>query len=113
MTSVLRGSWIQSMTTGMSAPPYPADRQEQTATEGNEMRKQHLGPAALAVISALALAGCSGGGGGGGGETETLTVWTIEDVAERVTAQEDMMAAWSDDSGIDVKLEAVAEDQLS
>jgi multiple sugar transport system substrate-binding protein len=79
------------------------------------MRKQHLVLPALAVTSLLALAGCSGGdgGGGGGGETESLTIWTIEDVAERVTAQEEMMAAWSEESGIEVELEAIAEDQLN
>lgn len=83
------------------------------------MRKQHLVLPALVVTSALALTGCGGGDDGGGGdgggdgETESLTIWTIEDVADRVTAQEQMLAAWSDESGIEVELTAIAEDQLS
>lgn len=76
------------------------------------MRKQHLALTALAVSSALVLAGCSGGGGGGE-EGEPLTIWTIEDVADRVTAQEAMMAAYTEETGIEVELVPVAEDQLT
>jgi multiple sugar transport system substrate-binding protein len=70
----------------------------------------------------LALAACGGGGGssggdqsGGGGSKDdgTLTVWTTEDVAERVAAQQKIMDAWSAKSGTKVKLVAVAEDQLT
>ncbi|WP_210481585.1 ABC transporter substrate-binding protein [Naasia sp. SYSU D00948] len=74
----------------------------------------------LGVTSALLLAGCAGDGGGdgdggddGGGGGGPLTIWTIEDVAERVTLQEEMMAAFTEETGIEVELEAVAEDQLS
>jgi multiple sugar transport system substrate-binding protein len=80
------------------------------------MRKQHLILPALAVTSALALAGCSSGGGdggGGGGGDGSLTIWTIEDVADRVTAQKDMMATFTDETGTEVELVAVAEDQLN
>ena len=79
------------------------------------MRKQHLVLPALAMTSALVLAGCSGGGDGGDGgdEDASLTIWTIEDVADRVSAQEEMMAAFTDETGIEIELVAVAEDQLN
>ena len=78
--------------------------------------------AGIAVTAMLALAACGGGGGssggdqgGGGGSKDegTLTVWTTEDVAERVAAQQKIMDAWSAKSGTKVKLVAVAEDQLT
>jgi multiple sugar transport system substrate-binding protein len=78
--------------------------------------------AGVAVTAMLAVAACGGGGGsdsgggnqsGGGQDNGTLTVWTTEDVAARVTAQQKIMDAWSAKSGTKVKLVAVAEDQLT
>ena len=79
--------------------------------------------AGVAVTAKLAVAACGGGGtdsgggtggsSGGGADNGTLTVWTTEDVAERVTAQQKIMDAWSAKSGTKVKLVAVAEDQLT
>ena len=78
--------------------------------------------AGVAVAAMLALAACGGGGGNGGGDQGggggskdegTLTVWTTEDVAERVTAQQKIMDAWSAKSGTKVKLVAVSADQLT
>ena len=67
----------------------------------------------------LVVAGC-GGGGDGGGQSDTgsqednaLTIWTTEDVADRVTAQQKIMDAWAQKSGATVKLVAVAADQLT
>ncbi len=85
------------------------------------MRRSAL-MAGVAVTAMLAVAACGGGGGsdsgggnqGGGGQDDgTLTVWTTEDVAARVTAQQKIMDAWSAKSGTKVKLVAVAEDQLT
>jgi multiple sugar transport system substrate-binding protein len=69
------------------------------------------------VLAALALvaAGCSSGGddsGGGGSGDNSLTVWTIEDVADRVTAQKKMAQEFTQQSGIKVNIVAVAEDQF-
>jgi len=68
--------------------------------------------AALALVAA----GCSSGGGdsgGGGGQSgDSLTVWTIEDVADRVTAQKKMAEDFTKKTGINVKIVAVAEDQF-
>ena len=76
-------------------------------------------PAVLAVV-ALAAAGCSsddggeasGSASGGGGSGEGLTVWIAEDVPERVTQVEAILADYTEASGTDVELVAVAEDQL-
>src|SRR5690242_10278713 len=73
--------------------------------------------ATFAVAVALVAAGCSGGGddsrsGGGGGGDNSLTVWTIEDVQDRVTAQKKMAEAFSQQTGIKVNVVAVAEDQF-
>jgi multiple sugar transport system substrate-binding protein len=69
----------------------------------------------VAAALALVAAGCSSGGGdsgGGGGGDNTLTVWTIEDVADRVTAQKKMAEEFTAKTGIQVNLVAVGEDQF-
>ena len=73
-----------------------------------------------AVLCALvALTGCGGGGGEGegGGTSEegdnTLTIWTTEDLEDRVAAQKKIMDAWGSQSGTTVELVPVAEDQLT
>ncbi|MFC0681720.1 ABC transporter substrate-binding protein [Lysobacter korlensis] len=81
------------------------------------MRKQILAIPALAVTTALALTGCGGGdgggaGGGGNGEDVSLLIWTTEDVADRIETQEEMLTRFSDETGIETELVAVAADQL-
>jgi multiple sugar transport system substrate-binding protein len=71
-----------------------------------------------AVLCALlAVTGCGGGGEGEGGGTEegdnTLTIWTTEDLEDRVAAQKKIMDAWGSSSGTTVELVPVAEDQLT
>jgi len=68
----------------------------------------------------LAVVGCGGDGGesgsgseGGAAEDNALTIWTTEDQADRVKAQQKIMDAWAQKSGATVKLTAVAEDQLT
>ena len=72
--------------------------------------------ATLLAALALVAAGCSSGGddSGGGGDNgdKTLTVWTIEDVADRVTAQKKMAQEFTQKTGTKVNLVAVAEDQF-
>jgi multiple sugar transport system substrate-binding protein len=72
--------------------------------------------AALLAAFALVAAGCSSGGGdqsgSGGNGGGTLTVWTIEDVADRVTAQKNMAQEFTQKTGIKVNIVAVAEDQF-
>ena len=73
---------------------------------------------ALVVLSMLvAASGCGGGGngGGGGGDSgdKSITFWTAEDVAERVAATQKIAAAFQQKTGIQVKVVAIAEDQLA
>jgi multiple sugar transport system substrate-binding protein len=67
----------------------------------------------LAALTLVA-AGCSGGGdsGGGGNGDNSLTVWTIEDVADRVTAQKKMAQEFTQKTGIKATIVAVGEDQF-
>jgi multiple sugar transport system substrate-binding protein len=73
----------------------------------------------LAAIAILA-AGCGGGdedeGGGGGGADqrgESITAWTNEFQPDRVKKTKEILAEFTQKSGIKVKLVAVPEDQLS
>lgn len=70
--------------------------------------------ATLLAALALVAAGCSSGddSGGEGADTSSLTVWTIEDVGDRVAAQKKMAEAFSTATGIKVEVVAVAEDQF-
>jgi multiple sugar transport system substrate-binding protein len=70
--------------------------------------------AAAAVVAAAALAGCGGddGDGDGGSGGEALTVWTVEDVAERVEAQKALLAEFTAATGTKTTLVAVGEDKL-
>jgi multiple sugar transport system substrate-binding protein len=62
----------------------------------------------------LATAGCGGGGDeGGDGGDQSITFWSAEDVAERVKATQDIAAAFQQKTGIEVKVVAIAEDQLA
>jgi multiple sugar transport system substrate-binding protein len=69
------------------------------------------------LCALLAVAGCGGSEGDGGGGSEegdnTLTIWTTEDVEDRIATQQKIMDAWGSQNGTTVKLVAVAEDQLT
>ena len=74
------------------------------------------GLTAAAATASLVLAGCGGDGdddGGGGGGDETLVVWTMEDVEERVQAQQAILDAYTKETGVKTELVALAEDQLA
>jgi multiple sugar transport system substrate-binding protein len=61
----------------------------------------------------LATAGCGGGGGGESGDGEqSITFWTAEDQADRVKKTQDIAARFQQKSGVQVKVVAIAEDQL-
>ena len=69
---------------------------------------------ALVVLSVLlAAAGCGGGdGGGGGGGDKNITFWLSEDVAQRVNAIQQIVNRFQQQSGVQVKVVAIAEDQF-
>ena len=68
------------------------------------------------LLAALALvaAGCSSGGDDSAGSNggTSLTVWTIEDITDRVTTQKKMAQEFTEKTGIKVNIVAVAEDQF-
>lgn len=69
-----------------------------------------------ATATAIAITGCTNaptGPSGSAGADKLVTVWTVEDVAERVTAQQAILDAWTAQSGVKTKLVAIAEDQLA
>jgi multiple sugar transport system substrate-binding protein len=79
-------------------------------------RRAGLGAAALAV--ALLAAACggddeAGGGASGGGGGGPLTVWTVEDLTDRVQAQQAIIEGFTEATGTEVELVPVAEDQLT
>ncbi|SNR89253.1 ABC transporter substrate-binding protein [Blastococcus mobilis] len=69
----------------------------------------------VAAVGATALAACGGDDGGGdeGGDADgPLVVWTLENLPDRVAAQEQIAAAFTEESGIAVDLVAIDEDQF-
>src|SRR5688572_1425751 len=66
--------------------------------------------ATTAATMALTLTAC----GSGGPESDGMvTVWTVETQPERLAIQEEAMAAWSEQSGVETDLVPVEEDQVS
>ncbi|RJK98031.1 extracellular solute-binding protein [Vallicoccus soli] len=73
------------------------------------------GRLAAAVAAAALLATACGGddGGSDGGSGGALTVWTVEDLTDRVQAQQRIVDAFGERTGTEVELVPVAEDQLT
>src|SRR4051812_25447914 len=72
--------------------------------------------AVIAVVGAAALvAGCGSdsGGGGGGNAGDPLVVWTLENLPDRVAAQEEIAANFTKSSGVKVDLVAIDENQFN
>jgi multiple sugar transport system substrate-binding protein len=78
--------------------------------------------AALAAVCCLTAAACSGGDsgdeGGGGDEGSasgggSIKVWIQEDLPDRVAATQEIVDAFSAESGVEVDLVPVAEDQFN
>ena len=80
-------------------------------------RSRALALVAIATSLAASLAACSsdddGGDGGDGGDADKITVWIEEDLPDRVAATQAIVDAFTKESGIDVELVAVAEDQFN
>lgn len=73
------------------------------------------GRAAVAVVGVAALiTACGSDDSGGGGEAGgPLVVWTLENLPDRFAAQEEIAAAFTERSGIEVELVGVDEDQFN
>jgi multiple sugar transport system substrate-binding protein len=71
---------------------------------------------ASAITVTASLAACSsddGGGGDGDTGSKSITVWIEEDLPDRVAATQTIVDAFTKETGIKVKLVAVAEDQFN
>jgi multiple sugar transport system substrate-binding protein len=69
--------------------------------------------AAFAAATVVAACGSDDGGGGDGGDGGPLVVWTLENLPDRLSAQEDIAAAFTESTGIDVELTGIDEDQFN
>jgi multiple sugar transport system substrate-binding protein len=70
----------------------------------------------VAAVGATALIAACGSDDSDGGEGEAggpLVVWTLENLPDRVAAQEEIAAAFTESSGTDVDLVAIDEDQFN
>ena len=70
---------------------------------------------AVAALAAMALASALAACGGGESESDanSITVWIQEDLPDRVAATQKIVDAFTEETGIDVELVAVAEDQFN
>ncbi len=81
-------------------------------------RRRPRAAALTALVLVASLAACSsgdggGGGGGGDGEGDSIKVWIEEDLPERVAQTQKIVDAFTEETGTEVELVAVAEDQFN
>ncbi len=77
------------------------------------MRHRYAALCSVITVALLGVTACSGSSGDASSETDTLTVWTTEDLPDRVASQQAIMDRFTESSGIEVELVAIAEDQLT
>lgn len=83
-------------------------------------RTRRLVLASLALAPLLGIAACSGGstpgpegtGSAAGGGSGPITVWTFEEQPDRIATTEEIIAAFTEKTGIEVKLVGTNEDQF-
>src|ERR1700754_1097004 len=68
--------------------------------------------AALGLVAVLLLSACAGGGGDDGGERR-ITVWTTDTLPDRVAATQAIIGRFTQQTGINVDLVGVDEDQFN
>src|SRR5215218_10135252 len=72
-----------------------------------------------AILALLGLAACSGGseegggGEGGGGDDNKIVVWTGDTLPDRVAATKEIIAKFTESTGVQVELVGVDEDQFN
>ncbi|WP_232527909.1 ABC transporter substrate-binding protein [Microbacterium suaedae] len=77
------------------------------------MKNRMLTAAAAAGVVVMAAAGCSSGTADEEGGDSELTMWVQEDLPDRVAATQEIVDAFAEQSGVEVELVPVAEDQFS
>lgn len=78
-----------------------------------KLRATAIAMTAMVSVAALALSGCTTSGETDDGGGEAITFWVQEDLPDRVAATQEIVDAFTADSGIEVELVSVAEDQFS
>jgi multiple sugar transport system substrate-binding protein len=68
--------------------------------------------AALGLVTVLLVSACAGGGGDDGGERR-ITVWTADTLPDRVAATQAIIARFTQQTGVQVELVGVDEDQFN
>ena len=103
------------MRIGSSVHPVRRFSAPGTSARTGSPRRARRNLSVAAVALALRAAGCGGGddGGGGEGDGNQITVWTLENLPDRMAAQRKIAQAFTQETGVDVKLVGVAEDQYS
>jgi multiple sugar transport system substrate-binding protein len=76
-------------------------------------RRMQVAVAVAGVAGLVAGCGSEGGGGGGGDGDGPLVVWTLENLPDRLEVQEEIAAAFTEDSGVEVELVAIDENQFN
>ncbi|MEV0618129.1 extracellular solute-binding protein [Nonomuraea sp. NPDC050404] len=76
------------------------------------MPKKVTAVLSVALLAAASLAAC-GDGGGEQPATNEITVWTLENIEDRMAVQNKIVAEFTQKTGIKVKLVGVDEDQFS
>lgn len=73
------------------------------------------GTVGLASVLLLTAAACSGddGGGDAGEDGDQITVWTLENLPDRLAVQQEIVDGFTEETGIEVELVGIAEDQYS
>jgi len=79
---------------------------------------ERRGRAAVAAVGVAVLVGAcgsddSGSGDDGGEASGPLVVWTLENLPDRIAAQEQIASAFTADTGIEVELVGIDEDQFN
>jgi multiple sugar transport system substrate-binding protein len=68
----------------------------------------------VAAVGAMVLvAACGSDDAGGGDDSGPLTVWTLENLPDRVAAQEEIAAAFTESSGVEVELVPIDPNQFN
>jgi multiple sugar transport system substrate-binding protein len=68
---------------------------------------------ACGLVAVLVLSACGGGGGDDGGDANAITVWTADTLPDRVAATEAIIDRFTQQTGIQVELVGVEEDQFN
>ncbi|WP_188190566.1 ABC transporter substrate-binding protein [Nonomuraea sp. SYSU D8015] len=77
------------------------------------MPKKVTAVLSVALLAAATLTACGDDGGEQQGSANKITVWTEENLADRMSVQKQIVAEFTQKTGIQVELVGVAEDQFS